>query len=67
MWEFIFLVKNALSSTCNSYMSADTRIALAFASVYLAEPLGQKKVLRSYPEVVNYLLEKFASEQAIAQ
>lgn len=45
----------------NSRMSVATNIAAEVASVQSAELLRQKKLLWSYPEVVNYLLQKFAN------
>lgn len=48
-------------------MSAATHIAPGVALVNTVDPTTRKKFLRSYPEVVKYLLKKFASDQAIAK
>lgn len=48
-------------------MSAAASIAPVAASGQLAEPLRQKKLSQSYPDVFNYLLKKFADDQAITK
>lgn len=57
-----FFVKNALSTTLNSCMSAAACISPAAASVNTNKPLIQKKLLQFYPEVVNLLHKKFAND-----
>lgn len=66
MWVLPFFVKNALVLTLNSRVPATSTIAHALASVQVAEPLRQKQLFRSYPEVDTYLLKKFTNGQAIA-
>lgn len=62
-----FSVKYVLSMMLNSYMSASTQIAVVFKSVNTVKPMTQKKPLCSYYKVVNYLLQKFKSDQSIAK
>lgn len=42
-------------------------IAPVVASVNIVEQTTQKKLLRSYPEEVNYLLKKFDNDQTITK
>lgn len=62
-----FFVTDTLATTVNCHMSAATRIKPVVDSVNTTEPLIKKKLLQSYPEVVNYLLRKFVSDQMIAK
>lgn len=48
-------------------MSTATHIAPVFASVNTVKPKTQKNFLRSCPEVVHYLLQKFANNQTITE
>lgn len=66
MWVLLFFVK-ALASNLNSHLSSATNNAPAVTTVQLAEPLKQKKLLWSYPKVVNYLPKMFTYDQAIAK
>lgn len=65
VWVLPFFVESALRSTVNRHKSPATSIAAVVASVQLAGLLRQKKLLRSYSEVVNYLLKPFANDLAI--
>lgn len=51
----------------NSRTPAATNIAPNVVSVHFAEPLRQKKLLLYYPEVVNYLVKKFANDRAFVK
>lgn len=62
-----FFITNALVLTLYGRVSAPMNIEPNVAFVPLAEPLRQKKLFRSYPDVVNYLLKKVANGQAIAE
>lgn len=48
MWVLPFFVRYTLATTLHSRTSASTHMDPAVASVSIAEPLIQKKVLRSY-------------------
>lgn len=52
--------------TRNSRVSAAAHINSAVASVNITEPMIPKKILRLYPKFVNYILEKYANDQTIA-
>lgn len=67
MWILPFYINNALTMALNSLMSAATHIASGVALVITVEQATQKKYLRFYPGVVNYLFEKFANDEAIAK
>lgn len=58
-----FIVKNALATTLNSRMVTATHIAFVVASVNTVKPTTQQKLLRSYAEIVNYLLKKLTSKK----
>lgn len=62
-----FFVKDDFSSRLNSDMSAATHIEPVFESMKTVIPRTQKKLLRSCPEVFNYILKKFANDQAISK
>lgn len=62
-----FRFKIALLTTLNSFMSGGTHNAPVVASVNTVEPTTEKKLLCSYQDIVNYLLTKFANDQAIAK
>lgn len=59
-------VKNALETTLSCRMSVAAHNTPVVASKNTAEPLIQKKLQWTYPEVINYLQVKFANYQAIA-
>lgn len=48
-------------------MSAATHNAARVASINIFELTTQGKLFRSYPEGANYLLMKFANDQAVAK
>lgn len=48
-------------------MFAVAHMAPVFDSANTTKPLIQKKLLRSYPKVVYYLLKKFSKDQPIAE
>lgn len=62
-----FLVKSSLATTLNSRMSAAAHISLVFASDNTTKLQIQKKLLRSNPKVINFLLKKFPNDQTIAE
>lgn len=51
--------------TFDSHIFAVLHIAPVVVSVDTVEPTTHKKLLRSYPEEANYLLKKFAKDQAL--
>lgn len=55
MWVLLLIIEKAVTMIVSNRMSAAAQITPVVASVDTAEPLIQKKLLRSYPEVVNYL------------
>lgn len=61
-----FLVDSTPASTSNNRRSAARNNAAAAASVPSEKPLRQETLLRLHPEVVNYPLKKFGSDQTIA-
>lgn len=67
LWVLQNFVKNGLATTLNSRKSPTTHIASVVALVTTIKPTTQKKFLCSYPEVVNYVLKKFANDKAIAE
>lgn len=60
MWVLPLLVKNAFSARVISSVSVASNRALVVASVSTMESMVERKHLRFYPEVVNYLFKKFA-------
>lgn len=62
-----FFVKNALATTSNSRIFSVTHIASVVVTVITVERTAQKELHRSYPEVANHLLKKFANDQAFAE
>lgn len=62
----LFSVKDTWGFTLKSRMPPATNIAQVVASTHSAKQLRLKTLLGSYPEVVNYLLEKYVNDQAIA-
>lgn len=67
MWLVPFFAKNVLASTLNICVSVAVYITPAVASVKIIVLLIQKKLLPSYPAVVNYFPKKFANDQAIVE
>lgn len=66
MWVLRHFVKETLANVLNSHMCAEERSVLIAASVQNKE-VRPLKLLQSYPEFVNYLWKKFATEHAIAE
>lgn len=65
MWVLPHDGKKTLSNVHNRRTCAEDRSASLAASMRNKET-RPRKLLRSYPELVTYLLEKFATDQAIA-
>lgn len=65
MWVLPHYVKNTLANGFNSPICAKNRSTPLVASVR-SEPRS-RKLLRCCPEDVNYLLRKYATDQAIAE
>lgn len=65
MWVLSHYLKDTLANALNSRMCAEDRSASLPASER-NEPRS-RKLLRSYPEVVNYLFKKISTDQAIAE
>lgn len=63
----VLFVKNALATTLNGRMYATAHINPVVALDNTPESLIEKKLLRSYPKVVDYFLKKIARDQAIAE
>lgn len=55
-----------MASTLNSRICVQDRLALLAAYERNEQSLFSK-VLQSYPEVINYLLEKYGTNQAIVK
>lgn len=59
--------RNALALILKSHMSVEVSFAPSITSARSAEPLRQKKLLRSYLEVVSYFFTKVAHSLLIAK
>lgn len=66
MWVLPHFVKETIANALNSRMCAEDRTAPLVATVR-HDKIRHQKLLRSYPEVVNYLLKKFATGAEIAE
>lgn len=61
IWVLLHYVHKALANALDSRMCVEDRHTSIAASVRDQEPRS-RNLLRSYPEVVNYMLEKFATD-----
>lgn len=59
-------VHERLSNGLNSHMFAEDRTALITSSVHNNDTRSCK-LLRSYPEVVVYILKKYATDRALVE
>lgn len=66
MWFLPQYIQERLANAQKSCMCAENQPALLAAFVR-NEPHRSRKVLRLYPEVVNYFLKKYAADQSIAE
>lgn len=66
MWALPHFIDETLTYAPNSRMYAEHSLALLTASVRDKEPRF-RKLLVSYPEVVNYFLKTFATDRTVAE
>lgn len=66
MWVLHYSVHETLANMRNRFTRTEDSLAPFPASVR-NERLRSQKLLRSYPEVVNYHLKKFATDQAFVE
>lgn len=66
IWVLLRYVSETLAKALNSCMCATNRY-FSFAALVRNVENWAPKLLRSYIEVVNYLLKKFATSRAITQ
>lgn len=66
MWPFPHYVKEILANILNSRMVAQDWLALLGAYVRNEQPRSYK-LLRSYQEVINFLLKKYAIDPSITE
>lgn len=64
-WVLLFEVKNTLAPTLKRHMSEAAHINPVFTSANTSKLLMQKKLLQSYPGVVNFSLKISGNEEAI--
>lgn len=65
MWVLPYWIHATLAKDLNSRLCAEVRTASIIASVRNNDT-REREFLRSYPEVVNYLLKQYAAGQAMA-
>lgn len=64
MWVLPHCVHELIDNALNSRMWGENSIAL-FGDLGRNQQQGSQKLSRLYPDIVNYLLKKFATNQAI--
>lgn len=64
VWVLLHYVKETRANELNSRMRAGNHLSMIAACMHKEEPVP-RKVLRSYPEMVNYMLNKYAADPAI--
>lgn len=67
IWFLPIIVKNTFASTLNSCMSAAMYITPVVALDNIVEVVREKKLLRSNPVVIDYILKIFSNDETVAE